>query len=393
MTPTSNKARLTLHALEQRDVPAGFVLSAPLEGEASVVRVLDGTTGALKAQFDAYPGFTGGLNVAGSDDRNGDGRPDRIAIGTKSGPGVAAVYDGATFQLLQVFVPFTAGYDGPVSVAFADVNGNRTPDLVTGTGSGFSLVNVYDGNTGGLSRSFFAFGAFNGGVNVSGGDVNRDGFDDILVGAATQALGYGALDGRTQVALQLKLFGAIDGGTKIAGGDLDRDGDDDILIGVGAGGPPVIGFLRGTDGAVLRVEQVFESGYFGGVEVEVYDVSGNGRDDVLFERRGGGGSRFRTIDDDGPFHDINDDNGGNGVSGGDISGTKLEGTVTAVNAGAGQVTIRLQNGTTRTVAQAAGAKVERNDLSTTLAAFKIGDRGEAIIGTNGLALKVEAEGP
>lgn len=391
MTSTSNKARPTLVALERRDVPAGFVLSAPLEGGASVVRVLDGTTGAPKAQFDAYPGFTGGLNVAGSDDRNGDGRPDRIAIGTKTGLGIAAVYDGATFQLLQVHVPFTAGFVGPVSVAFADVNGNGTPDLVTGTGSGFSLVNVYDGNTGGLSRSFFAFGAFNGGVTVSGGDVNRDGFDDLLVGAASRVIGYGAFDGRTQVALQLNVFGALDGGTKIAGGDLDHDGDDDILIGLGAGGPPVVGFLRGTDGAVLRVEQVFESGYFGGVDVDVYDVSGNGRDDVLFERRGGGGSRFRTIDDDGSFHELNDDRGGG--SGGDITGTKIEGTITAVNAGAGQVTLRLLNGVSRTVALAPGAKVERNDLSTTLAAFRVGDRGEAILGTNGLALKVEAEGP
>jgi hypothetical protein len=391
MSKPVNAARLHLHTLEERDVPAGFVLSAPLEGEASVVRVLDGNTGALKAQFNAFPGFTGGLNVAGSDDRNGDDRPDRIAIGTRTGPGIAAVYDGATFQLLQVYVPFTAGYTGPVSVAFADVNGNGTPDLVTGTGSGFSLVNVYDGNSQALTRSFFAFGAFDGGVTVSGGDVNDDGFDDILVGAGSRFLAYGAFDGRNQNALQLNLFGALAGGTRIAGGDLDGDGDDDILIGLGAGGPPVAGFIRGTDGALFRVQQVFESGYFGGVEVEVYDVSGNGRDDVLFERRGGPGARFRTIDDDGPFHDINDDRGG--VSGGDITGTKVEGTIIGVNAGAGQVTIRLQNGTARTVALAPGAKVERNDVTATLAAFRIGDIGEAILGTNGLALKVEASGP
>lgn len=391
MSATQARARFrpSAEALEVRDVPAGFVLSAPLEGEASVVRVLDGTTGAPKAQFDAYPGFTGGLNVVGSDDRNGDGRPDRIAIGTKTGPGVAAVYDGATFRLLQVFVPFTPGYDGPVSVAFADVNRDRTPDLVTGTGSVSSLVKVYDGITGGVSRSFFAFGSFDGGITVSGGDVNRDGFDDVLVGAATKFLAYGAFDGRTQATLQLKLLAALDGGTKIAGGDLDRDGNDDILIGLGAGGPPVVGFLRGTDGAVLRVEQVFEDGYFGGVEVEVYDVSGNGRDDVLFERRGGG-ARFRTISDDGPLHDINDDR--SGLSGGDISGTKIEGTVTAVNAGAGQVTIRFQNGTSRTVTLAPGAKVERNDLTATLAAFKIGDFGQAVLDASGLALKVEATG-
>jgi len=81
------KARLQFENLEQRTVPAGFLVSGPLAGQASLVRVLDGTTGAVKVQFDAFPGYTGGLNVAASDNRNGDGLPDRIVIGTKSGVG------------------------------------------------------------------------------------------------------------------------------------------------------------------------------------------------------------------------------------------------------------------------------------------------------------------
>ena len=42
------------------------------------------------------------------------------------------------------------------------------------------VVQVYDVLSGGLLRSFLAYGVnFRGGVNVAVGDVNDDGFDDI----------------------------------------------------------------------------------------------------------------------------------------------------------------------------------------------------------------------
>ena len=40
----------------------------------------------------------------------------------------------------------------------------------------------------------------------------------------------------------------------------------------------------------------------------------------------------------------------------------------------------------------ATTKIERNNLHVTLSAFKVGDTGEAKIGTDGIALKVEAVG-
>ena len=57
------------------------------------------------------------------------------------------------------------------------------------------------------------------------------------------------------------------------------------------------------------------------------------------------------------------------------------------------MTIRTQGGTLFLVRLAADAKVERNDIETTLAAFRVGDIGEAEIGADGLAAKVEAAGP
>lgn len=69
---------------------------------------------------------------------------------------------------------------------------------------------------------------------------------------------------------------------------------------------------------------------------------------------------------------------------------KLEGIL--VNKTAASVTIRLQNNTLRVVAVTAATKIERNDVHTTLAAFKIGDRVQALLAANGTATKVEATG-
>lgn len=121
----NQRSRLGVDALERRDVPAGFVLSAAEPGAVALVRVLDGTTGATKLQIDAFPGYTGGLYADAGAHHNGDGFPDRIAVGTRGGttPHVK-VFDGATGALLQSFLAFDAGFRGGVDVALGDVNGD-----------------------------------------------------------------------------------------------------------------------------------------------------------------------------------------------------------------------------------------------------------------------------
>jgi hypothetical protein len=399
-----NKASLRAESLEDRRVPAGFVLDTPERGEASVVRVLDGTTGALKAQFDAFPGFTGGLNGDASNDRDGDGLPDRIAVAAKSGPPHVKVFDGRG-NLLQSFLAYDAGFLGGVDVALGDVNNDRVEDVITGASGGIAPhVKVFDGRTGAEVRSFLAFDAgFRGGVNVDDGDINRDGFDDILVGAAIGAAPHvKVFDGRTGAELQsfLAYDGAFVGGVRVSGGDLNGDGQDDIITGAGPGAGSHVKVFRGNDLALLSSRIIFEDGYTGGVNVFVNDVSGNGRDDLVVERAVGA-VRYRAFDDngvDGPFHDLFDDNGGlrpgddnGGTSGGNFAGQQVEGAIVAVNPGARQVAIRA-GGTTVTVTAAAGAKIERNDIETTLAAFRVGDFGQAIVGADGLAVKVEAAG-
>jgi hypothetical protein len=204
-------------------------------------------------------GFAGGVRVAAGD-VTGDGVADLIA-GTGPGvPTQVRVIDGATGALLTIINPFEASFLGGVFVSAGDLTGDGLADIVVSPDMGGGpRVSVYDGQTYGLVASFFGIQDpnFRGGDRTAIGDVNADGRADLVVAAGF--LGgprVSTYDGRSIGGGQTprNLFNDIfvfeqtlRNGVYVAVGDMNGDGYADIVVGGGPGGGPRVQAISGAD--------------------------------------------------------------------------------------------------------------------------------------------------
>src|SRR5262249_11947429 len=137
-----------------------------------------------------------------------------------------------------------------------------------------------------LLRDFLAFdSSFMGGVFVAGGDLNRDGYADIVVGAdaggAPQVKAFSGAGGATLLDF-LAYDAQFSGGGRVAVGDVNGDGFNEIVTGSGLGAPAEVKVFRGS--VAVQDYFVYGSNYLGGVFVAVGDLDGDGRAEVLTGR-------------------------------------------------------------------------------------------------------------
>lgn len=260
---------------------------------------------------------------------------DYMISGQASGNGKVSLNDAFTGNFIRAFLPFGTGYTGGVYVAAGDINGDGRDDVIVGAGSGGGPhVRVFDGNTGTILRDFFAYDmGFTGGVRVASGDLNGDGFDDIVTGSGPGAVptvkvfsgfnnavignmltpglqayvavaegpGWGpsivvgndtALQTYTlngTFGISIVPYSGFTGGVRVAAGDVNGDGIDDLITGpAGSLGPFVKGF-SGTNQTLLHAFFAFNSSFSGGVSVSAGDFDNNGTEEFVAAMATGGG--------------------------------------------------------------------------------------------------------
>ncbi len=286
----------------ERVTPASRIAIGADAGGGPHVRIFDSETGVEQFSFFAFDGnFRGGVRVA-LGDVNNDGTSDIIAAAGAGGGPHVKIFDGVTGQLQHEFFAFAASFLGGVNVACGDVNGDGFADVIVVAGaSGGPHVKVFSGANGSLIREFFAYNAnFKGGVSVATGDVNGDGSVDVITGAGPGGGPHVRVFsgiGNT-VLSEFFAFGAgFTGGVTVAAADIDNDGRADIITGAGAGGGPHVRVFSGLNGTALRSFFAFDGSFNGGVRVGASDVNGDGVSD-LFVGSGAGplDSRLRVFD-------------------------------------------------------------------------------------------------
>jgi hypothetical protein len=223
--------------------------------------------------------------------------PNLLVTGADAGGGPEVkVFNTPTGGLKFDFYAYNPAFLGGVRVALADVNGDGTPDIITGPGpTGGPEIKVFDGKTGAIIRDFFAFDPnFKGGVWVAGGDVNGDGFADIIVGAdaggGPEVAVFSGKDGSLLTAF-FPYDPNFQGGVRVAAADVNHDGIADIITAPGAGGGPEVRVYEGDTPTIIGDYMAFDPSFSGGVFVAGGDTLGNGTDNVIAS----GGNEVRVF--------------------------------------------------------------------------------------------------
>jgi hypothetical protein len=166
------------------------------------------------------------------------------------------IFNGASGQplpgVLGSFVAYPGTVRGGVRVSVGDVNGDGSPDVITAPGAGIAAqLKVFSGRAGlgattpVLLRQFLAYpGTMNKGAFLSAGDVDGDGFADIITGTGAGVAGEVRVFGKSNVPLRsFKPYGTFTGGLRVGVGDLNGDGRLDLIVGTGSGQPARVRFF------------------------------------------------------------------------------------------------------------------------------------------------------
>ena len=257
------------------------------------------------------PGFPrsigGGVDI-GAIESDGGGAAAIPLVVTSIKNGFVRLVNPDTGEIIQDFQPFGAGYTGVVNVTLGDVSGDGVADIICaprGTLSG--KVKVYDGVAArtanvdfndsvtwptfltpatGLTTPLIAtikvFGSgYKGGVAVSSGDINSDGFDDIIAGTTsgniTKFAAYSGAGSHAKLGNTIFPFGQnFTGGVNLAVGNFDADAADEIATASASqvGRVKLWDFNGSTFAQLGATLNPFGSNV--GMQITAIDVDGNG---------------------------------------------------------------------------------------------------------------------
>lgn len=211
----------------------------------------------------------------------------------------ARVFDGSGETYRTGFFSYDSDYIGGTQIIKFDIDNDNNLETVV---ADVNQVFIYN-EDGTLYTSFYPYTEnFRGGVNISVGDLESDGWVEIVTGAEVGGGAHIRVFNSDGILINPGFFAYDEvyrGGVNVTIGDLNGDGWYEIIAGAGVGGGPHVRVFN-KDGKVINPGFFAYDEYFrGGVNVSAADVNGDGMDEIITGPGSGGSPLVRVFNKDG----------------------------------------------------------------------------------------------
>ncbi|MCH7491967.1 L,D-transpeptidase family protein [Patescibacteria group bacterium] len=262
------------------------IIVAPGPGADPIIKILRADGSEINSFLAYETNMRVGINIAVGD-LNNDGIAEIITAPRIGGAPHIRIFNVAgEIQFTPGFFAYDEKFRGGVSIAIGDLDGDGKNEIVTGAGAGGGPhVRVFD-NYGKELVNFFPFHKdFRGGINVATANVDGGDDDELVVSVQTSGSPWVKVIKKNGQETLLGHFLAYDesfkGGVQISSGDIDGDGFDEIITAAGAGGGPQIRAFEGHGQALSNNFFAYEQDFRGGVNIASADLDGDGVDEII----------------------------------------------------------------------------------------------------------------
>lgn len=259
--------------------------------------IISDLNGKIESSFAPIKNYAKGVNLA-SGDINGDKSPEIIMTQSVGGEPLVKIFS-ENGQLISEFYAYDKKFRGGVNIAVGDINKDGKKEIITAPmGNGGPNVRAFD-HKGKLMANFMAYDKnYRGGVNIACGDVNGDGYEEMITGPGKNLLPEVRIFQKNKL---IKKFIAYDknyrGGVNVAVGKTEKGTTGKkykiITAPANSGGPHIRIFEY--PGTVVGQFFSYSSNYRNGVNVAMADLNNDGYDEIITATRSGGSPHIKSF--------------------------------------------------------------------------------------------------
>ncbi len=267
----------------------GEIIVAPGKGSGPHVKMFSKAGAAEKIDFFPFKQeFRGGLTVGSG--KFLEGRSEQLIVAPKSGGQARIrVYKvNEEREIISEFLAYPESFNGGANVTAGDFDGDGVDEIATAPGiSGSPLIRIFEYDGTFTGKEFYAFNKDEkGGAYLDAGDIDGDGIDELVVGHGPYGESYVKVfdvhGERESLIGNWKALGDdFFGGVKVNMADLDQDGEDEILTGAGFGGGP---HMQGwtSEGKLYKVNNmVYAADFRGSFNIDSGDIDRDGKTEII----------------------------------------------------------------------------------------------------------------